>query len=193
MRRYVGNIRIGFVWGFRLDAAVCALDDQIDVLMAPFAALRDLLDTIPGVGGRAAEVIIAEIGVDMAYFATAAHLASWAGLCPGNNESGGKRRSGRTRKGDTWLRAMLVQCAWSASRAKGTYLKRSFGRSLAAAGKRRPWSRWRTRSWSSPIICWPIRSVTRIWGRISSPAVRIPRRVLAGLCVNWSNSDTRSL
>ena len=78
----------------------------------PFARARDRLDTITGVGKRAAETIIAEIGVDMARFPTAAHLASWAGLAPGNNITGGKRGSGKTTHGDVWLIDILVQCAW---------------------------------------------------------------------------------
>src|SRR5262245_57571742 len=79
--------------------------------MAPFAEEVSRLDTIPGVNRRTAEVLIAEIGVDMSAFPTAGHLASWAGLCPGTNESAGKHRSGRTRKGNRWLRSVLIQAA----------------------------------------------------------------------------------
>jgi transposase len=98
-----------------LDEAIDAVSQQIDVVMAPFADEVARLDTIHGVNKRTAEVIIAEIGVDMQIFPTAGHLASWAGLCPGNNESAGKHRSGKTRKGDPWLRTALVEAALAAS------------------------------------------------------------------------------
>jgi transposase len=87
-----------------------------------------LLRTIPGVGETAAAAIVAEIGTDMTRFPTAKHLASWAGVCPGNKESAGKRLSGRITKGNTWLRAMLGECAWSASRKRGTYLAAQYHR-----------------------------------------------------------------
>ena len=77
--------------------------------MVPFRAARELLTTIPGIQQRSAEIILAEIGVDMTRFATPAHLASWAGLCPGNNESAGKHRSTHTRSGDPWLQSALVE------------------------------------------------------------------------------------
>jgi len=105
-----------------LDAQMKKLDEQIDEVMAPFVHQRDLLTTIPGVNKKAAEIIIAEIGVDMTKFPTSGHLASWAGMCPGNNESAGKHLSGRTRKGDPWLSGLLTQCGWAARRTRGTYL-----------------------------------------------------------------------
>ena len=86
------------------------------------------LQTIPGVGQRTTEVILAEIGPDMDPFPTAGHLASWAGLCPGNHESAGKRKTGRTRKGNQWLRAALVEAAWAASHTHRTYLASLFAR-----------------------------------------------------------------
>ena len=95
------------------------------------------LDTIPGVGEPTAETIIAEIGVDMSRFPTAGHLASWAGMCPGNNESAGKRKSGKTNKGNPYLRAALVQVAWAASRSKGTYLAAQFHRLVRRMGKKK--------------------------------------------------------
>ncbi len=116
-----------------LDGGINRLDDQIDRLMAPFSAQRDKLATIPGVGKRAAEVIIAEIAVDMSVFPTAGHLASWAGMCPGNNESAGEHLSGRTRQGDPWLAGLLTECGWAARGARDTYLSARFGRSLAGA------------------------------------------------------------
>ncbi len=93
---------------------IARLDTRIDEATLPFDQQATLLTTIPGIGERAAQVIISEIGVDMTRFPTAAHLASWAGLCPGNNESAGKHRSGRTRKGSNELCAVLAECAWSA-------------------------------------------------------------------------------
>jgi transposase len=84
--------------------------------------------TIPGVKRRAAEVLIAEIGVDMSAFPTAKHLASWAGVCPGNDRSAGKRRSGRTRKGSKWLRATLTEAALAATRTKNSYLAARYQR-----------------------------------------------------------------
>ncbi|MGW1047509.1 IS110 family transposase [Streptomyces sp. NPDC002547] len=102
-----------------------------------FRQLIDLLVTVPGVGTRAAEVILAEIGADMSRFPSAGHLASWAGVCPGNNESGGRRMPGRTRHGDRYLKAVLGQAASSAGRSKGTYLSSRFKRIAARRGKKR--------------------------------------------------------
>jgi transposase len=118
-----------------LEAMLATLDEQIDVVMAPFAEARDRLDTITGVGKRAAECIIAEIGVDMSRFPTAAHLASWAGMCPGNNLTGGKRRSGKTTKGNRWLADVLHDCAWAAAHSRNTYLAAQFWRLAPRLGK----------------------------------------------------------
>jgi transposase len=111
-----------------LDEVIERLSDEIGRLIAPFAPAVALLRTIPGVEQRAAEVIIAEIGADMSRFPSAGHLASWAGMCPGNNESGGKHRSGRTRKGSKWLRETLVECGKAAGRTKETFLASQYGR-----------------------------------------------------------------
>jgi transposase len=97
----------------------------------------ELLQTIPGVGQRVAETIISEIGVDMSRFPTAAHLASWAGICPGNHESAGKQLSGKTRKGNIYVRGALTQAAWAATRTKNTYLAAQFRRLTTRLGKRR--------------------------------------------------------
>lgn len=99
-----------------LEEAIDTLSAQIAEAITPFAAMQTRLDSIPGVSHRTAEVLIAEIGVDMRVFPTAGHLASWAGLCPGNNESAGKHRSGRTRSGNRWLRMTLIEAALAASR-----------------------------------------------------------------------------
>ena len=91
-----------------LEAAIATLDGEVDRVMAPFERARDHLDTIPGVGKRAAECIIAEIGVDMSWFPPPGHLASWAGMAPGNNIITGKRRSGQTTKGGVWWADVLT-------------------------------------------------------------------------------------
>lgn len=111
-----------------LDAAICRLDERVAAHTAVYADLIARLQTIPGVGQRTAEVIVAETGGDMSAFPTSAHLASWTGICPGHNESGGKRRSGRTRHGDTWLADALVEAAWAAARTSDTYLAAKFRR-----------------------------------------------------------------
>jgi len=111
-----------------LDETIEELSDEIDRVIAPFGAEVELLDTIPGVDRRVAECLVAEIGVDMTRFASSARLASWAGMCPGNHESGGKRRSGKARKGSKWLAANLSQAAEAAGRSEGTYLGAQFQR-----------------------------------------------------------------
>jgi transposase len=124
----------------RIDALDASVDDvtaRIEIEIAPLQPIVDRLDTIPGVNVRVAQSIIAEIGVDMTRFPSAAHLASWAGLCPGNNESAGKHFSGRARKGNTWLRAALGEAAISASRSKGTYLQARYRRLAIRRGKKR--------------------------------------------------------
>ena len=120
-----------------LERAIAELDHRVQVVIAPFAEARDRLSTITGIGNRAAECIIAEIGVDMTVFPTPAHLASWAGVAPGNNITGGKRRSGKTTKGDVWLIDILVQCAWAAARSRDTYLSAQFWRLTKRLGKKR--------------------------------------------------------
>jgi transposase len=103
-----------------LDEAIDTLSGRIEEAVAPFAADLTRLDSIPGVGRRTAEVLLAEVGVDMSRFPTAAHLASWAGLCPGHNESAGKHKSGRVRPGNRWLRMSLIEAASMAARTRHT-------------------------------------------------------------------------
>lgn len=93
---------------------------------SPFDQALTKLDDIPSINRRAVQSILAETGVDMSRFPSAHHLASWAGLCPGNNESAGKRRSGRCRDGNRWLCATLVQCAWAASRTRASYFDQQY-------------------------------------------------------------------
>ena len=120
-----------------LDEAIGALSAEIADRLAPFAAPLTRLDSIPGINRRTAEVIIAEIGVDMSVFPSAAHLASWAALCPGNNESAGKHKSGKTRKGNRWLRTALIEAAAGASRAKDSALQARFRRVLRHRGPKK--------------------------------------------------------
>jgi len=124
-----------------LDATIAEIDRQVDVVInsmakpAVFRALILLLCTIPGVGKLAAITILAEIGPDMSRFRTAGHLVAWSGLCPGQNQSAGKRKSSRLRKGAPWLKTMLVQCAWAAKRQKNSYYRAQFYR---LSGRRGP-------------------------------------------------------
>jgi len=120
-----------------LNVTMDAISQQIDIEIEPFRDQLQQLITIPGISTRLAEIIIAEIGVDMTRFPTTAHLASWAGICPGNNESAGKHHSGKTRKGDTWLRAGLGEAAMAASITKNTYLADRYRRITRRRGKKR--------------------------------------------------------
>ena len=120
-----------------LDAELADLDARVAERERPFAEAVDRVDEIPGVGRRVAEVLLAEVGPDLARFAGAKHLASWAGLCPGNHESGGKRLSGRTRKGNRALRRALVQAAHAAGRARRSYLGALYRRLAARRSKPR--------------------------------------------------------
>lgn len=130
-----------------LNAAIARIDRQVDEAVArldreaaaggraPFRDLIALLRTIPGVSTLAATTILSEVGGDMDRFPTAGHLVAWAGLCPGQNESAGKRKRSRLRKGDPWLKTILVQCAWAAKRKKDSYYKAQFFR---LSGRRGP-------------------------------------------------------
>jgi transposase len=120
-----------------LDQAIAAIDRQVEEQLAPFRAAIELLKSTPGVSDISARAIIAEIGTDMGRFADAGHLVSWAGMCARNDESAGKRRSTRLRKGDPWLKTVLVQCAWAATHAKHTYLQAQYYRLRARRGTKK--------------------------------------------------------
>lgn len=120
-----------------LDQAIEQVSREVEEGLRPFEADLAHLDTIPGVGQWTAEVIMAEIGADMSRFPSAGHLASWAGMCPGNNESAGKRKSGKTRKGSKWLRVALTEAAYAAGRGKGTYLSSQYHRLAARRGRKK--------------------------------------------------------
>ncbi len=119
------------------NATINELTAGIEVLLDPHEAAVTLLVGIPGVSYRTAQVILAEIGTDMSRFPTPGHLASWAGMCPGNNESAGKHRSGRTRHGSKWLRIALVEAAQAAGRSKNTYLAAQYARVRGRRGSGR--------------------------------------------------------
>ncbi len=120
-----------------LEQVISHLSAEIEEAIAPFEPQVELLDTIPGVDRRSAEAIIAEIGVDMAQFGSSARLASWAGMCPGNDESAGKHRSGKTRKGSKWLRTTLTESAKAAARSKGSYFSAQHARLKGRRGSRK--------------------------------------------------------
>jgi transposase len=120
-----------------LEDTIGRFNEQIEAYRAPFAAAVEWLDTIPGVGQEIAEVIVAEMGADMSRFPTARHLAAWAGVAPGNHESAGKRRTGRTRKGNQALRQGLIQAAHAAAHTKSTYLAAQYHRLAARRGSKR--------------------------------------------------------
>jgi transposase len=119
------------------EGLIARFDERIAAATAPLAATAERLRTIPGVGRQAAEVIVAEIGTDMGRFPTSGQLASWAGLCPGNDQSAGKRRSGKTTKGSQWLRTMVVQVAWAAVHSKETIFRAWYGRWSKRMGKKK--------------------------------------------------------
>ena len=118
-----------------LEEAIAELQVEIEHALAPFTAATELLQTIPGVGAVVAAALVAEIGTDPTRFPSAKHLASWAGVCPGNKQSAGKRLSGKTTKGNVWLRGMLTEAAWTVARSPGTYLHAQYHRIARRRGK----------------------------------------------------------
>jgi transposase len=120
-----------------LDEKIDRFSQRIEDISRPFAEAIQEVARLPGFEKRAAEVVIAEIGCDMSPFPTSDHLNSWAGICPGNNRSADKRKSGKTTKGSKWLRATLAQAAWAASRKKNSYFRAQYGRLAGRRGKKR--------------------------------------------------------
>lgn len=120
-----------------IERAVDSVDTEVGAVLEPFRAKVAHLVTMPGLSDVAAQVIVSEVGVDMSRFPTAGHLISWAGLCPRNDESAGKRRSTRLRQGAPWLKATLVQAAWSAARVKTGYLRAQFLRLRSRRGPKK--------------------------------------------------------
>jgi len=118
-----------------LEESMATLQQEIDRCLAPFAAAEALLMTIPGISAQAAATLIAEIGTDMTRFPSAKHLASWAGVCPGNRESAGKRKSGKPREGNRWLKAVLGEVAWVVSRTQDNYLVAQYRRMARRKGR----------------------------------------------------------
>jgi transposase len=118
-----------------LEGTLATLQAEIATRLSAQAAAMEQLQTIPGVGATAAAVIVAEIGTDMRRFASAKHLASWAGLCPGNRQSGGKRLSGKPTKGNVWLRGVLGEVAWAIAHTKDNYLSARYHRWARRLGK----------------------------------------------------------
>jgi transposase len=133
--RFLFKLHLGQIEA--LEQAKPELDTRLGEILNPFHAQAELLTTMPGVSAVVAEVIIAEIGIDMSRFPTAGHLISWAGLCPRNDESAGKRRSTRLRPGAPWLKATLVQAAWAAVKRKDTYLRAQFLRLKTRRGPKK--------------------------------------------------------
>lgn len=120
-----------------LTAAIGTLTEQIEERMRPFAELRDRLDAVTGIGPEVATVYISETGANSSVWPSHRHAASWAGLCPGHHESAGKRKSGRPRKGNRWIKQAFTQAAWCAQRANGTYMQAHFRRLKVRRGPRK--------------------------------------------------------
>jgi len=120
-----------------LNTTIADIDQEVNVNVEPFRVAIEMLTTIPGVSSLAAQVIVSEIGIDMSRFKTEGHLISWAGLCPKNDESAGKRRSNRMKKGAPWLKTTLIQCAWAASRKKNSYLQAQYLRIRSRRGPKK--------------------------------------------------------
>lgn len=130
LREQLGHIN-------ELDRRIERLSSELQERLRPFEEALERLDEIPGVARATAETLVCELGIDMSRFPSAAHLSAWAGLCPGNNESAGKRKSGRARHGNSWLKQALVEAAWGAARTKNSYLNAMYHRLAARRGSKR--------------------------------------------------------
>ncbi|MDM8161742.1 IS110 family transposase [Labilibaculum sp. K2S] len=130
LKTIMGNIS-------KVESTVSEVEAQINNCIEPFKIEQELLESIPGVGKDGANKIIAEVGVDMEQFPDQNHLASWAGVCPGSNESAGKNKSGRITYGNKYLRSLLVECGWAASRTKNTYLSAKYKSLAGRRGKKK--------------------------------------------------------
>jgi transposase len=120
-----------------LEGQVARFEDEIARAMPPFEWAAELLTTMPGVDRTAACALLAEIGADMTRFASSRHLASWAGLCPGNNESAGKRRSGKSHRGNRWIKGVMTEIAWASTRTKNSYSRAQYRKLAGHRGKKR--------------------------------------------------------
>ena len=120
-----------------LDAAIQSIDKEVEDNLEPFRTAQQMLSAIPGLSELSARIVLSEIGMDMSRFETAGHLISWAGLCPRNDESAGKRRSTRMRKGAPWLKTILIQCAWAAARTKASYFQAQYHRLRSRRGSKK--------------------------------------------------------
>jgi transposase len=120
-----------------IDAAIAEIDREVEAGIAPFRTAVEQVSAVPGIKSLAAQTILSEIGIDMSRFPSSGHLISWACICPRSDESAGKRRSTRIRKGSPWLKSTLVQCAWAAIRTKGSYLQAQFYRVRARRGPKK--------------------------------------------------------
>jgi transposase len=167
-----------------LDTQIAGLTDAIAEQIAPFEQAVELLCTIPGVQRRTAEVIIAEIGVDMSVFPTDKQLASWAGMCPGNDQSAGKRRSGKTRKGSKWLDWALEEAAMAAIRTKDVYLAAQYARLRPRRGHKKALGAVKH---SILIACWHMLSTGELYNDLGGDYYRkrdperITKRLIAQL------------
>jgi transposase len=157
------------------EGAIASLDEEVEVNLAPFREGVELLKTIPGVSAVTAPSVLAEIGCDMGRFPTDDHLISWTGICPRSDESAGKRRSTRMKKGSPWLKVTLIECAWAAKRKKGSYLQAQFNRICARRGPKRPSAQWPPPSSAPPITCSKTRCPTKTSAAITLPAATKPR------------------
>jgi transposase len=177
-----------------LDETIAAMSERTEELIAPFSTEVELLRTIPVVDRRSAEVIVAEIGPDMSRFPSAGHLASRAGLCPGNNEAAGKRKSGRTRKGSKWLRATLTESATAAARTRGTNLSAHYHRLRGRRGPGKATSRSPTRSSYAPTTCSSTASRTQASATTTTSAGKpsAPTATASGSSASSNALDTRS-